>query len=119
AIYTGANVANLTPVAADEDRGGFDTSQASFNAANGTEYLIVVDGFSAASGNIVLSWSLDTSTTTPFPRITGQPIGLVVTQGQTATFSVVVLTPPAVSYQWFLNCAALPGATNDTLIVTN
>jgi len=36
AVYTGTNVANLTPVAADEDRGGFLTSQAAFNAVAGT-----------------------------------------------------------------------------------
>ena len=118
AIYTGTNIASLLSVAGDEDHGGFYTSQASFNAVAGTKYLIAVDGFSAASGNIVLSWNLDTATA-DFPKITAQPLSLVVTQSQTATFSVMVLSPPPLRYQWFLNCMPIPEATNATLTVTN
>src|SRR5207245_1373989 len=86
-----------TSIAGDDDQGGFYTSQASFNATNGTEYLVAVDGFSAASDNIVLSWNLDTKTL-PFPIITNQPLSLVVTQSQTASFSVAVSSlPPEVA----------------------
>ena len=44
-IYTGTNIATLTSVTSDDDRGGFATSQASFNALAGTDYLIAIDGF--------------------------------------------------------------------------
>ena len=116
-IYTGPDVGNLTPLAADEDSGGFLTSQASFNAVAGTEYLIAVDGFGGASGNIVLRWSLDTSTV-PFPRILTQPISMTVNLGTTnAMFSVTVDTPANVTYQWFHECRAIEGATNRTLTI--
>ena len=118
AIYTGTIVADLTPAAADEDRGGFLTSEASFNAVAGTEYLIVVDGFSAQSGNIVLSWNLDTSTV-PFPRILTQPLSQSVFTGQDARFVVAVNSPTPERYQWFFGCQPIEGATNATLTVTN
>jgi trimeric autotransporter adhesin len=118
AIYTGTEVSGLTPVADDDDRGGFLTSQASFNATNGMEYLIVVDGFAGASGNLVLSWSLDTSTG-PFPRIITQPLSLTVLAGQNAIFSVAVSSATSESYQWYSGCAPIPGATNATLVISN
>ncbi len=115
-IYTGTAISNLVVVAADDDRGGFATSEASFNATNGTEYLIAIDGFAGAAGQIVLTWDLDT-TTTPFPRILTQPLSQSVFEGNTATFSVVVSSPTPVSYQWFHECRAIPGATDATLTV--
>jgi hypothetical protein len=118
AIYTGTSVADLSPVAADEDRGGFYTSRASFNAVAGTEYLVAVDGFSGAAGPIVLSWNLDTSTT-GFPDIYQQPLSQVVTQGGTATFSVGVNSVTPTSFQWYFSCLALPGETNAQLTITN
>src|SRR5262249_52465046 len=118
AIYTGTSLADLTPVAADEDRGGFLTSQASFNAVAGNAYLIAVDGFAGATGNIVLSWSLDTSTV-PFPRIVNQPIGQAAFIGQAVQFEVTVSSATPVTYQWFKGCSPLLGATNTTLLLEN
>jgi len=115
-IYTGADVGNLTPQAADEDSGGFLTSRASFNAVAGTEYLIAVDGFGGASGNIALRWSLDTSTV-PFPRILTQPISMTVTGAVSATFFVKLDNLTNVTYQWFRECRAIGGETNDTLTI--
>ena len=40
AVYTGSTMNNLTLSSADEDRGGYLTSQAVFNAVAGTEYFI-------------------------------------------------------------------------------
>jgi hypothetical protein len=119
-IYTGASVSNLPKVASDEDRGGFLTSLASFNAVAGTEYLIAVDGHAGAAGNIVLSWSLDTSTV-PFPRIITQPLSRSVAVGQDATFSVGVNSDATTTtnFQWFFGCTAIPGATNAILTITN
>jgi hypothetical protein len=105
-------------VASDEDRGGVLTSQASFNAVAGTEYLIAVDGHAGAAGNIVLSWGLDLSTV-PFPRIIAQPLSHSVAAGQDTTFSVGVNSDTPTSFQWFFGCAAILGATNATLPITN
>src|SRR6185503_17193016 len=116
--YTGSSIATLNPVAADEDRGDYLTSQVSFNAVAGTEYLIAVDGFASRSGTIVLAWSLDTSTV-PFPRIITQPVSQAVFAGQTATFTVAVNSPTEVQYQWFIGCRALKGANNAILTITN
>src|SRR3954454_2752816 len=48
------------------------------------------------------------------PAITAQPVSLMVTQGQTATFSAQA-TGTSVKYQWYLNGAAVAGATKAAL----
>lgn len=59
AVYTGATVSTLTLVAANDqdmlDPLGGDTSRLKFNAVAGTTYFMAVDGFSGASGAIVLT----------------------------------------------------------------
>jgi hypothetical protein len=60
AVYTGTSFSELTLVAAnDQDPLGIDvdTSRVSFGAVAGTTYMIAVDGFNAASGNILLTIS--------------------------------------------------------------
>jgi uncharacterized repeat protein (TIGR03803 family) len=42
---------------ADDDGGGFLTSLITFNATEGSNYLIGVDGHGGASGNVLLSWN--------------------------------------------------------------
>jgi hypothetical protein len=49
------------------------------------------------------------------PAITTPPQSLTVTQGQSASFSVVASGTAPLSYQWSLNGMALPGATGSTL----
>src|ERR1019366_5068480 len=53
------------------------------------------------------------------PGITTQPQSLTVTQGQSASFSVVASGTAPLSYQWSLNGTALSGATSSTLTLTN
>jgi hypothetical protein len=119
AAYTGGSVGSLGEQAADDDRGGFLTSEVVFNAVAGTEYLIAVDGFAGASGRIVLSWSLDTSAS-DLPRILAQPLSQTVTNGASVTFAVSAASQTALAYQWLFNCdAPIPGATNATLTITN
>jgi len=55
AVYTGASVSALSSVASNDDSGGL-TSSVTFSVDVGTNYLIAVDGFDAASGNVVLNW---------------------------------------------------------------
>jgi hypothetical protein len=59
AVYTGSSVSGLTQVAANDDDGSPNfTSGLTFTAQAGIEYQIAVDGFSGASGSIVLNWAL-------------------------------------------------------------
>ncbi|MCM2358193.1 MAG: S8 family serine peptidase [Geobacteraceae bacterium] len=59
AVYTGADVAALTQVAANDNDGSANgTGAVTFIALAGTEYRIAVDGFGGASGPVTLNWSL-------------------------------------------------------------
>ena len=52
--------------------------------------------------------------------VTAQPTNQAVFTGSDATFSVsVTTTNPPLNFQWRFNGADLPGATNDSLIITN
>src|SRR5262245_20176192 len=53
------------------------------------------------------------------PRIIGQPVKQIAEVGQIATFSVVVADASGVTFQWKFNDADIPGATGDTLLLTN
>ena len=55
AVYTGAAVASLTPVASDDQSGGTNTSRLTFTASAGTVYRLAVDGYLGDTGNIALS----------------------------------------------------------------
>jgi hypothetical protein len=53
------------------------------------------------------------------PQITGQPQMQVVIPGESASFSVGVADTTGVTYQWFFNSSAIPGATADSLLLTD
>ena len=53
------------------------------------------------------------------PVITNQPTWLTNGVGSTALFSVGATGAPPLSYQWRFNGVDRPGATNDTLVLTN
>src|ERR1019366_7637789 len=53
------------------------------------------------------------------PYIYAQPANQVVTVGGSVTFSVGVAGTPPLSYQWSFGGAALDGATNASLTLTN
>jgi len=54
------------------------------------------------------------------PQITLQPKDITVPAGQNAPFSVTAIGTAPLSYQWFFNTnTPLPGATMNSLIVTN
>ncbi len=55
AVYTGTSVNALTLVASNDDGGGTLQSSVSFSAITGQTYQIAVDGYSGASGTIVLN----------------------------------------------------------------
>lgn len=59
AVYTGAAVNALTPVASNDDAGGgVYQSSLTFQAVAGVTYQIAVDGYAAATGSVVLHWQL-------------------------------------------------------------
>ena len=49
----------------------------------------------------------------------GQPVEQIATPGEIASFSVVVADAHAVTFQWKLNGIDIPGATGDSLLLTN
>ncbi|MFM8563112.1 MAG: S8 family serine peptidase [Acidimicrobiia bacterium] len=56
AVYTGSSLNALTTVASNDDIRSGLTSAVSFPANGGTRYLIAVDGWRSASGNISFNW---------------------------------------------------------------
>lgn len=117
AVYSGTLGINLTNVANDDDRGGFVTSEVSFNAIAGFDYSIAVDGFAGASGQFLLEWQIEPSAQT-LPRVLAQPLSQSVAQGTNATFSVSA-SGSGLKYQWFFNRNPISGATTATLTRTN
>jgi len=143
AVYTGTSISNLVTVAADEDSGGFYASGARFNALAGVEYEIAIDGFGGSVGQFIFNWEL-LLTNAYLPVITNQPASQTVAPGGIAVFRVAARLgcrdghhdcrhedrdPPGhghpgdddelLTYQWFLNKQALPGATNKLLTISN
>jgi hypothetical protein len=111
AIYTGDTLTRLIPIASDDDRGGFLASAVHFNATQGTDYQIAVDGLGGASGEFSLAWELAPNVP-PLPVIVAHPTDQVVTPGAPAIFQVTV--PGNVAYQWFFNDLPILDATLDT-----
>jgi hypothetical protein len=118
AVYQADVWPDLIEIGSDDDRGGFLTSLVAFNAVAGAAYQIAVDGFGGETGNVVLSWDLDTRGGV-LPRLISPPANQTVGLGDNATFRVVAASDTPLNYQWFFNCAQIPNATNSTLIVTN
>lgn len=74
----------------------------------GTYSLQVSNAFSAA---VTTRAALLTVSNTPV-IITTQPVSQIVSEGQSATLSVVVSGTPVIQYQWFLGGNPISGATN-------
>jgi uncharacterized repeat protein (TIGR02543 family) len=53
------------------------------------------------------------------PFISSQPVSRTLTVGSSVSFTVVAAGSPAPTYQWKKNGVALPGATADTLMLSN
>jgi hypothetical protein len=117
AVYTGTNLATLQSVASDDDRGGFLTSQVTFNAQVGTDYQIAIDGLNGACGDILLSWEMEI-TTDRIPVIVSMSDEQTVGMGENATFAVSVDQSP-VAFQWYLNGQMLAGTQSNGITVTN
>src|SRR5205814_7891803 len=120
AVYTGDRVTNLTLVASNDDtyscaepNRGFHTSRVKFNATAGTTYHIAVDGLTGATGDIVLSWNLNLLENL-LPVLSVLPTTRVGLPGDNSV-SISVAVQGLVTYQWYLNCQPIPGATQNVL----
>ncbi len=79
----------------------------------GTYSVNVVNG-----GGSVLSSNAILTVIVP-PSMQQQPNNLTVSAGQTASFSATVNGSPPFGYQWRFDGAAISGATNTSLVLTN
>lgn len=89
AAYTGDSVDKLGQVSltsADDDRGGFFTSEIQFNAVQGVGYAVAVDGYEGASGDIVLRWMLDVGGS--LPQLVLEPRSQAVGPGDSVQLNV-------------------------------
>src|SRR4051794_27338973 len=53
------------------------------------------------------------------PQIKGQPVRQIAALGEIVTFSVTVTDARGVAFQWKFNDTDIPGATGDSLLMTN
>jgi len=80
---------------------------------NGYTYSIV------ATNSVSSTTNSATLTVIVPPAITTQPASLVVTNTQSASFTVVATGQPAPTYQWYDNSTPITSATNATYTITN
>jgi hypothetical protein len=62
AAYTGSSVSSLSLIAANDDFNGTLQSAIAFTAQGGVTYYVAVDGFGGATGSVLLTWNMVTST---------------------------------------------------------
>lgn len=94
--YTGTSVSGLTTKASNDDdaSAGGACSKVSFAVTSGTTYQIAVDGYSGATGSIVLNLSLSTSGPTPTPTATAVATPTRTPVGPTPTPTVTPTATP-------------------------
>lgn len=68
----------------------------------------------------VANYTVTVETNSIIPlSISSEPADLTVIENDDAEFSVVATSSGSISYQWYFNDTELPGATQDTLTLTN
>ncbi|MBI5767105.1 MAG: immunoglobulin domain-containing protein [Verrucomicrobia bacterium] len=90
---------------------------ATVSAADTAAYDVVVSGGGASVTSS--SAALTVNPVQSPPVITQQPASVAATSGGTATFSVNASGTPTPTYQWRRNSAAIAGATNAALLLSN
>jgi hypothetical protein len=74
-------------------------------------------GFSQTASVNVQGQGVEADFVLPPPSFTAQPASQTIASGSTVVLYAAASGAPAPSYQWFLNGAALPGATAPRLVV--
>ena len=111
AVYGGAALDTLSLLGANDDSAGVQ-SAVTFTAVAGTSYAIQVDGYSGATGAIVLNHPAAGSDS-GVPVITSEPGDVTVLLGTPFELSVAA-QGEALTYQWLFNDAPISGATRAT-----
>lgn len=117
-LYTGTAVNTLTPV---RRATLFDSQEQTWLAEPGVEYSFAVDSEAALVGDTRLM-VLFTPNMLP-PEILQPPIGKILFACDTLDLTVVAANRPLIdyplSYQWILNGASIPNATNRSYSVAS
>jgi len=116
AVYTGTGLADLAVVNSNDDLYGVQ-SGVQINAQAGETYFIQVDGANGAEGEVLLNYPSPGGA--DLPVILAQPSGVTVLEGEPFTLSVTAFGNGPFTYQWFLNGAAISGATSSTYFVAD
>ena len=117
AVYGGNAVSSLTPIASDDDKGGFYSSLVTFRVENGVDYQIAVDGLGGASGDIALSWEF-VAGSDDVPEFSSLPDSRSVSAGARVELTPQIQvrnttqTLPDLRYQWLFNGQTLSGETD-------
>jgi hypothetical protein len=101
-VYTGTTVDALTSLALNDDPCS-TASRVTFNAAQGTRYLIAVDGKAGAQGAIALHLDAAVDSTPPDTTITSAPPAAIATHTATIAFTA---TEAGSTFQCALDGAA-------------
>lgn len=123
-VYTGTSVDALSLVAENDDIDpGRRQSSVTFQAAAGVVYRIAVDGYGNQIGFVSLTISPGADAPSA-PQIQQAPADQTrfasgAGGGTNVSFRVVATGTLPLSYQWLRNGTNLPGATNDSLTITN
>jgi hypothetical protein len=108
------SITNLGLVAENDDSINVQ-SLVQFQALEDVPYQIRVEGYGADAGPIVLTQTLSTRA----PRVVTHPQNVLVLTGATANFTFSATATMPYTNQWRLNGTNLPGATGQSLVVTN
>ena len=96
AVYTGAGIGALTPIAANDNDGtSGNTSSLLFEAKAGTEYEFAVDGFNGAAGSVLLNWNLNTTAAANLSLSLSGPPSAPAGSAVTYTLTVINAGPQA------------------------
>jgi len=118
AVYAGTAINQLTQIGFDDDSAGRYTSEVSFQAVAGVDYLIAIDGFNGDRGNLLMRWFQETNQDHEgpiLPRALVTPGPLILPETGSLTLDLDLRAPGATHFQWLLNGQPIVGANQPVL----
>ncbi|MCX7930534.1 MAG: immunoglobulin domain-containing protein [Chlorobi bacterium] len=109
---------NNTPISDNSTYSGSTTNTlviSNISQNEGGQYTVVV---SVTNGTVIPATAVVQVTVVPAPTIQQQPQDVTVCEGQIAAMSVQVSGGLNVTYQWYANATAVPGATTSSISQT-